>query len=151
MLNLIKRNIYVVSATGVLLVLVVLLSLRWSQPDTARWVDEGVDAIAYPFQATFHRFKTGVSDLFRNYIYLVNLKQENERGTWRRLRAAATRPPAGICVATMPLASQEPRPEMNSASSPAGKKGGTVSTCVLSTTSGLPRWAKTLARRPSTG
>jgi rod shape-determining protein MreC len=79
MLNLIKRNIYVLSATGVLLVLVVLLSLRWSQPGTARWLDESVQSVAYPFQAAFHRVKTGVVELFRGYIYLVNLKQENDR------------------------------------------------------------------------
>ena len=79
MLNLIKRNIYLLSAMGVLVALVVLLSLRWSQPRTARWIDESVQSIAYPFQAVFHSGRTTVVELFRNYIYLVNLHQENER------------------------------------------------------------------------
>jgi rod shape-determining protein MreC len=79
MLNLIKRNIYVLTASGVLIVLVVLLSLRWSQPTTARWVDESLQSIAYPFQAVFYRTKTGLVNLWRDYIDLVNLKQENDR------------------------------------------------------------------------
>src|SRR3972149_4164896 len=79
MLNLIKRNLYLLSATGVLVVMVVLLSLRWSQPNTARWVDESLQSVAYPFQATFHRTRTAIVELFRNYIFLVNLKQENDR------------------------------------------------------------------------
>jgi len=79
MLNLIKRNFYVLSATGVLIVLVVLLSLRWSQPGTARWVDESLQSIAYPFQSAFQRASTGIAELSRDYIFLVNLKQENDR------------------------------------------------------------------------
>jgi rod shape-determining protein MreC len=79
MLNLIKRNIYVVSATGVLVVLVVLLSLRWSQPGTGRWLDESLETIAYPFQSVFYNTKSGLENLFRDYIALVNLKQENDR------------------------------------------------------------------------
>ena len=79
MINLIKRNAYVLSATGVLIVLVVLLSLRWSQPNTARWLDESLQSVAYPFQTVFHRSKTAIVDLFRGYIFLVNLKQENDR------------------------------------------------------------------------
>lgn len=79
MLNLIKRNIYLISASGVLLVLLVLLSLRWSQSSTARWVDNVVETVAYPFQTVFTRTTRGLDSLWANYIALVNLKQENDR------------------------------------------------------------------------
>ena len=86
MLNLIKRNIYLLSATGVLLLLLVLLSLRWSQPSTARWVDESLQSLAYPFQAVFHSTRTTLVGIVEDYLYLVDLKQENDR---LRLQAQA--------------------------------------------------------------
>src|ERR1035438_5225349 len=53
--------------------------------------------------------------------------------------------------AMMPLVSQAPRPQMNSASSREAKKGGTVSMWVERVTaSELPHCAKTLKRRGST-
>lgn len=79
MLNLIKRNIYLLSAMSVLVLLVVLLTLRWSQPRTAGWIDESLQSVAYPFQAVFHSARTTVVEAFHDYIYLVNLRQENER------------------------------------------------------------------------
>src|SRR5580658_3022597 len=58
---------------------------------------------------------------------------------------------AAIMLAMMPLASAEPRPQMNSGSSRDAKKGGTVSMCVERVTSGTTQWAKTLKRLASTG
>ncbi len=55
-----------------------------------------------------------------------------------------------IMAAMMPLASHAPRPQRNSSSSREGKKGGTVSMCVDSVTTGLPQLAKTLKRCAST-
>ena len=77
MLN--KRNIYLLSVTGVLLILVVLLSLRWSQPTTAHWMDSTVQTVAYPFQSVFHSVRSSIVQGVENYLYLVDLKQENNR------------------------------------------------------------------------
>jgi rod shape-determining protein MreC len=79
MLDLIKRNRILLTASGVLLVLVVLLTLRLGSPDTAHWVDETVQTIAFPFQSSFSRLRSTVRSLFSDYIDLVNLKQENTR------------------------------------------------------------------------
>jgi hypothetical protein len=57
---------------------------------------------------------------------------------------------AAIIAAIMPFASHEPRPQINSASSSEGKKGGTVSMCVESVTMGSPHDANILSRFGST-
>lgn len=79
MLDLFKRHMLLISAGGVLVVLVVLVSLRWSQPGTARWIDATVQTVALPFQTIFHSTKTGIVETFRHYIMLVDLREENER------------------------------------------------------------------------
>ena len=79
MLELIKRHLYLLSATGILVLLVVILSLRWADPATGRWFDQTTQTVAYPFQAVFHKAKQGITDVFRNYMLLLNLKEENER------------------------------------------------------------------------
>jgi rod shape-determining protein MreC len=79
MIDLFKRHFHFLSAMGVLLVLLVLLSLRWSRPESARWIDATVQTIAFPFQTVFHGTSKGLTDLYRNYIHLVDLKQENDR------------------------------------------------------------------------
>lgn len=81
MLYLIKRHLYLLSATGILVVLVVILSLRWADPATGRWFDKTTQTVAYPFQAVFHKAKQGITDVIRNYMALVNLKEENDRLT----------------------------------------------------------------------
>src|SRR5260370_40735570 len=58
---------------------------------------------------------------------------------------------AAIIAAIIPFASQEPRPQMNSPSSREPKKGGTVSMCVESVTTGSPQEAKILSRLSSAG
>jgi hypothetical protein len=58
---------------------------------------------------------------------------------------------AKIIAAMRPLTSQAPRPQMLSSSSREGMKGGTVSWCVESVTTGSPQRAKTLNRFSSTG
>lgn len=79
MWDLIKRNRLLVSASVVLLALVILLSLRGGSPTTAKWLDETLQTIAYPFQSAFYAGKNTTADLFDNYTALINLKQENER------------------------------------------------------------------------
>jgi len=79
MLDLFKRHLYLISAAGLLLILVLLVSLRWSNPATARWIDATIQTAAYPFQAVFYKTKNALVDLGRNYILLVDLKGENDR------------------------------------------------------------------------
>ena len=79
MIELIKRNRLLISATSVLLIMAILLSLRWSSPRAALWIDEVFHTIAYPFQAAFHSTTSGIANVFDGYVNLVNLKQENER------------------------------------------------------------------------
>jgi rod shape-determining protein MreC len=79
MLELIKRNRTVVAAGTVLTLLVLLLSLRWSNTGTARWIDEAVQAVVYPFQAGFTGGRMAVTGLVNRYIFLVNVKEENDR------------------------------------------------------------------------
>ncbi len=71
MLELIKRNRILLTAAGVLLLLVVILSIRWRQPERLRIIDESVHAVSYPFQATFSKAVSGISDLFNRYLFLV--------------------------------------------------------------------------------
>jgi rod shape-determining protein MreC len=79
MIDLIKRNRVLVAACALLSALVVLLTLRWSNPTAARWVDEVLHALAYPFQAGFTGTKNGISSLVTDYLYVVDVKQENVR------------------------------------------------------------------------
>ncbi|MBI3993399.1 MAG: rod shape-determining protein MreC [Candidatus Lambdaproteobacteria bacterium] len=83
MLELIRRNRMLFSAAGVLLLLVLLLSLRWSNPGNARFIDESVYAIAYPFQSAYHRVTASFRSVFEHYVALVHLKEENDRLTLR--------------------------------------------------------------------
>jgi rod shape-determining protein MreC len=79
MLDLLKRNRVLVSACGVLSLLVVLLSLRWSNPSYARWIDEILHGAAYPVQAAYHNAASSVAGAFSHYVFLVNVKEENDR------------------------------------------------------------------------
>jgi rod shape-determining protein MreC len=79
MIDLIKRNRVLVAACALLSALVVVLTLRWSNPNAVRWVDEVLHAIAYPFQAGFTGTKGGISNLASDYLYVVDVRQENER------------------------------------------------------------------------
>jgi rod shape-determining protein MreC len=79
MLDLLKRNRVLVSACAVLSLLAVLLSLRWSNPSYARWIDEVLHVVAYPFQAAYQKTTSGISGAVLHYVYLVNVKEENDR------------------------------------------------------------------------
>jgi rod shape-determining protein MreC len=79
MLDLIKRNRLLVTACAVLAMLVTVLTLRWSRPGSARWVDEIVFALAYPFEVGYQKTTSGVSSAVQHYLFLVNLRQENDR------------------------------------------------------------------------
>ena len=79
MFDLIRRNRLIISALTLLLVLVVMLGLRWRAPSAMTWVDEMVQTVAYPFQASYHALSSSAGETMANYIFLVNLRQENER------------------------------------------------------------------------
>lgn len=79
MIDLIKRNRVLVAACALLSAVVVLLTVRWSNPTAARWVDEVLHAAAYPFQAGITGARRGIANLVSGYLYLVEVKQENER------------------------------------------------------------------------
>jgi len=79
MLDLVKRNRVLVSACAVLSMLAVLLSLRWSNPSYARWIDEIFHVVAYPFQSAYQNTTGGISGAVSHYIYLVNAKEDNDR------------------------------------------------------------------------
>lgn len=72
------RSAYFLVA-GTLIALVLLLSARWSDPAALRWVDRTVQTVAYPFQASAHALTRSIRDLFRYYLWLTGLKQENKR------------------------------------------------------------------------
>ncbi|MDH5752752.1 MAG: rod shape-determining protein MreC [Deltaproteobacteria bacterium] len=79
MLELIKRNRILVSVIFTLLLLLIVLSVRLKSPGFARWTDEVFQIAAYPFQASYHKISSSLDGMFSNYVYLVDLKQENER------------------------------------------------------------------------
>jgi rod shape-determining protein MreC len=79
MLDLLKRNRVLMTACAVLSLMVVLLSLRWSNASYARWIDEILHVVAYPFQTAYQKTTSGVSGAFSHYVYLVNAKEENDR------------------------------------------------------------------------
>jgi rod shape-determining protein MreC len=74
-----QRNFYLVSITTTMIVVVLLLSLRWSNPTAARWIDQVFQTVLYPFQSAFATTRDSISDLYRNYVALVDLKAENDR------------------------------------------------------------------------
>lgn len=78
-MGLLKRYRIYISLCVVLLALIGVLNARASDPTRLRVVDEVLQAIVYPFEAGFHKVTAGVSTLFSRYVYLVNLKQENEQ------------------------------------------------------------------------
>lgn len=79
MINLIRRNFYLLSLTGAVILLVGLLSLRWSNPTAARWIDDSFQSVIYPFQSSFASVRQSISEAYGNYVSLVDLKAENER------------------------------------------------------------------------
>jgi rod shape-determining protein MreC len=79
MLDLLKRNRVLVSACAVLSLMVVLLSLRWSNLSYARWIDEVLHGVAYPFQSGYQKTTSGISSAFSHYVFLVNVREENDR------------------------------------------------------------------------
>lgn len=86
MMELIKRFRVLSAAGGVFFLLLLLISIRWTNPNNARFIDETVQAVAYPFQAVYHRTTSTIGELFRNYVSLVRLKEEN-RGLQLRIQA----------------------------------------------------------------
>lgn len=79
MVQFFQRNFYLVSVTTTMIVVVLLLSLRWSNPTTARWIDQVFQTVVYPFQTAFAATRNSISDLYDNYVALVDLKAENDR------------------------------------------------------------------------
>lgn len=79
MVQFFQRNFYLVSVTTTLIVVVLLLSLRWSNPTTARWIDQVFQTVVYPFQTAYTSTRNSISDLYINYVALVDLKAENDR------------------------------------------------------------------------
>ena len=79
MLNLIRRRILIISFGVVLAALMVLLSLRWRDPEKGWMIDEVVQAMAYPVVTGYQSAVRGVNNLLERYVSLVNVEQENER------------------------------------------------------------------------
>ena len=79
MLELIKRNRIILSALVVLSALALLLTLRWTNPAAAFWLDEIIQGAAYPFQSGYARTSNALGKLVSDYVFLVDVKQENER------------------------------------------------------------------------
>ena len=79
MVQFFQRNIYLVSVTTTMIMVVLLLSLRWSNPTTARWIDQVFQTVVYPFQTAFTTSRNSISEWYSNYVALVDLKAENER------------------------------------------------------------------------
>lgn len=79
MVQFIQRNFYLVSITITMIGVVLLLSLRWSNPATAQWIDQGFQTVLYPFQTAFSSTRNSISDLYRNYVALVDLNGKNDR------------------------------------------------------------------------
>ena len=79
MLEFIKEHRLLVTALILLVVLGLLLTFRWRNPDEAHWVDETIQAVAYPFQASARAISTTVGGWVDDYFYLVDLKAENDR------------------------------------------------------------------------
>jgi len=77
MIELIKRNRLLVVATTVLVLLIVLLTIRYRDPEQVHFIDETVQAITYPFQVIYKGVTSGVSNTINSYLFLVNVKEEN--------------------------------------------------------------------------
>lgn len=79
MIELLKRNRLLVAAATVLILLIVLLTVRYRDPNQVRFVDETIQAIAYPFQAVYTTIADGLSNTVSNYLFLLRVKEENDR------------------------------------------------------------------------
>ena len=79
MIELFKRNRILISATGALLLLIIILTIRWRESARIRIIDESVQGISYPIQTAFSNAVNAISDMFDNYLFLVRLNEENDR------------------------------------------------------------------------
>ena len=79
MLELLKRHRLLLAALGVLFLLILVLSTRLRDPLHARVVDEALQGLAYPFQVAFTKTTTAASRVFDRYLFLVRLREENDR------------------------------------------------------------------------
>ena len=79
MLEIIKKRRTLLTAIGLGLAMMTLLSLRVEKPQPGEILAHGIHSVTNPFQNAYYALFSRLDTLFQDYIYLVGLKQENDQ------------------------------------------------------------------------
>ena len=79
MIEFFKRNAFLLSISAILLVLILISSLRWSNPARLRQIDQIFHAAAAPFQNSANKLQIKASHWSKQYLLLVGVQKENTR------------------------------------------------------------------------
>lgn len=86
MLRFIKNNRLRISIVLILLSFLLYLAIQVDSERSENWYTATIQTVSYPFQRTFHFFKKHISNAWSGYIWLLDVKDENDR-LWQRIWA----------------------------------------------------------------
>ncbi len=84
MFRFIKNNRLRISIVLIFLFFLLYLAIQVDTRRSENWFTATVHTIAYPFQSAFHFFETQIGRAWRHYIWLIDVREENER-LWERI------------------------------------------------------------------
>ncbi len=84
MLGFIKNNRLRISIAAILLFFLLYLTVQVDKTRSENWFTATVQTISYPFQAVYHFVRTKSADVWSNYIWLMDVHDENDR-LWQRV------------------------------------------------------------------
>ncbi|MBU3915236.1 rod shape-determining protein MreC [bacterium] len=86
MLSFLKNNRLRISVVSILMFFLFYLAIQADSKRSENWFSYTVQYIAYPFQTTHHFIKKKIKEVWFHYIWLVDVREENER-LWNKLWA----------------------------------------------------------------
>lgn len=84
MLRFIKNNRLRIAIIATFLAFLLYLASQIEVQRSENWFTATVHTVYYPIQATFHFFKKQLVDMWEHYVWLIDVKEENDR-LWERV------------------------------------------------------------------
>ncbi|MCG8338929.1 MAG: rod shape-determining protein MreC [Proteobacteria bacterium] len=84
MFRFIKNNRLRISIVVIFLFFLLYLATQVEIQRSENWYSATIHTISYPFQATFHFIKRNLTETWHSYLWLVDVKEENDR-LWARV------------------------------------------------------------------
>jgi rod shape-determining protein MreC len=84
MLRFIKNNRLRISIVCILLFFLLYLAIQVDTRRSENWFSATVHTLFYPFQSAFHFFEEQITNGWKHYVWLMDVREENER-LWERI------------------------------------------------------------------